>query len=304
MLRQNREKSAEDVEFELIGGLGNQLFIYFASQYFTSKTGFSASLNLNTIGSGGTNHGRSILDFNLSGNFVESIRRNPFSISERISRKIHFKLPLLKQIFQKDSRVYVSNVLGFDPRLLEVRPGTTVHGYFQSFRYFEYFHAQMNGSIELAHPSEWYVETLKIMKSVNPVVLHIRIGDYLPLRKTFGVLSSEYYKHALKKIDPDGTSTIWVFTDDIDNAKNLLAEGGISNITYICPPLQTSPSESMMLMSFAERIVIGNSTFSWWAATLGSKGKTVIFPKPWFRNSEEPLELFPTNWTATESYWW
>ena len=304
MLRHNRSKSANDVEFDLIGGLGNQLFIYFASQYYTAKTGINASLNLNTIGSGGTNHGRSILDFDLPGKFIVSKKRNQFSILARIIRKIRVKIPFLKKLCPQSSKTYVSDVLGFDPLLLEVRPGTSVHGYFQSWRYFENFLTKSNRPIKLVNPSEWYLDTLRLMNTINPIVIHIRMGDYQPLRETFGILSSGYYKYAIKSIDPHELSPIWVFSDDIDSARKILTHGEISNTTYICPPTLTSPSESMMLMSHADRIVIGNSTFSWWAATLGNKDKTVIYPKPWFRNSEEPLGLFPSNWTPVESSWW
>jgi len=301
---QNKESSGEEVQFDLIGGLGNQLFIYFASQYYTSKTGVSSSLNLSTIGSGGTDHGRSILDFDLQGNFIESKGKNPFSISARISNRIVTRIPKIGKIIQRNSRKYVSDVLGLDENLLKVKPGTTVHGYFQSWKYFENFPLKEDTQIRLVRYSNWYHETLMLMKSSNPVVIHVRIGDYQPLRETFGILGSSYYKCALERIDPDGTSPIWIFSDDIEQAKKLLSEEEISNSVFISPPEGTTPSESMMLMSHAERIIIGNSTFSWWAAMFGTKGKAVIYPKPWFKNSVEPLEMFPSSWTAIESDWW
>ena len=301
---QNRESSSKEVKFELVGGLGNQLFIYFASQYYTSKTGISTSLNLSTIGSGGTNHGRSILDFDLQGNFIDSKGRNPFSIWSRISKRVFVRIPYLRKLMLKNPRNYVSDVLGFDPNLLDVKAGTNVHGYFQSWKYFENFQTIGDGPIGLVRYSNWYNETLDLLNLTNPIVIHIRIGDYLPLRESFGILGGSYYKSALEQIDSGGTCPIWVFSDDIEQAKNLLNESEILNTVFISPPEGTSPSESMMLMSHANRIVLGNSTFSWWAAMFGNKSKTVIYPKPWFKNSVEPLEMFPSNWTAVESCWW
>ena len=304
MSYQNRKGPREEVSFELVGGLGNQLFIYFASQYYTSKTGVRTSLNLSTIGTGGTNHGRSILDFDLPGYFIESSGKNPFSIWRRISARIIARIPRLRSIVQQNSRNYISDVLGFDQNLLSILAGTNVHGYFQSWKYYENFQKTEDAHIRLVRYSKWYRDTLELMTLTNPTVIHVRIGDYLPLRESFGILGSSYYRCAVDHLETHETFPIWVFSDDIEKAKKILMESGISNTVYISPPEGTPASESMMLMSNAKRIIIGNSTFSWWAAMFGSKDKKVLYPKPWFRNSVEPQELIPSNWTEIKSSWW
>jgi len=300
----NRKVSRDEVRFELVGGLGNQLFIYFASQYYTSKTGIRTSLNLSTIGTGGTNHGRSILDFDLQGNFIESNGKNPFSTWRRIYKKIIARIPTLKSIVQQNSRNYFSDVLGFDQKLLNIQAGTNVHGYFQSWKYYENFQGNKNEPVKLVRYSKWYRDTLELMILTNPTVIHIRIGDYLPLRETFGILGSSYYRSAVDHFETHETFPIWVFSDDLEKAKKILLDSGIPNTVFISPPEGTPASESMMLMSNAKRIIIGNSTFSWWAAMFGGKDKKVIYPKPWFRNSVEPEELFPYSWTEVKSSWW
>lgn len=300
----NKEGTSAEVRFELVGGLGNQLFIYFASRYFTSKTGIRTSLDLSTIGTGGTNHGRSILDFDLKGNFIESNGKNPFSIRRRISARIIPRFPRLRGIALKISRNYVSDVLGYDQKLLSIKAGTIVHGYFQSWKYFENFQKTEDAHLRLVRYSKWYRDTLELMNLTNPTVIHIRIGDYLPLRESFGILGGSYYLRALDYLKTHETFPIWVFSDDLEMAKKILLESGISSTVYISPPEGTPASESMMMMSNAKRIIIGNSTFSWWAAMFGCGDKKVVFPKPWFRNSEEPQGLIPPSWTGIKSSWW
>jgi len=292
------------VKFELIGGVGNQLFIYFAAHYFKLQTGIETFLDVASIGAGGTNHGKTILDFELAGNFTETKTKNSFSLLRRIERKIAGRSPKFKKLFLYITKNYISPELGYDPDLVRVRIGTTVHGYFQSWKYFESSLEGVEKPLKIKNPTKWYFETLELMQSLNPTVLHIRIGDYQPLRQTFGILDGEYYRNALKEVDKDFTYPIWVFSDEIEIASKILAQAGITNVTLISPPAESSPVESLMLMSYAKRIAIGNSSYSWWAARLSERDKTVVYPWPWFRNSKIPNDMIPHGWIGLKSSWW
>jgi hypothetical protein len=51
-------------------------------------------------------------------------------------------------------------------------------------------------------------------------------------------------------------------------------------------------------MSDASHLIIGNSTFSWWAAFLRDRpGRTVIAPRPWidYKRFNE-RDLLPPDW--------
>ncbi|MDA9116980.1 alpha-1,2-fucosyltransferase [Pontimonas sp.] len=56
--------------------------------------------------------------------------------------------------------------------------------------------------------------------------------------------------------------------------------------------------ETMLLMSEAAALVIGNSTFSWWAAYMGQAEKRpVIYPRPWLaREDFDDRDLFYPEW--------
>ena len=73
--------------------------------------------------------------------------------------------------------------------------------------------------------------------------------------------------------------------------------------SIISTPNDVSDAETLILMSLASRIVIANSTFSWWAARVNGSNKTVIAPEKWFRSLPDPEFLIPNNWIKLKSYW-
>ena len=134
--------------------------------------------------------------------------------------------------------------------------------------------------------------------------MHVRRKDYCSARNTIGLLSREYYEEAifyLETVLPH--SDVWVFSDDISEAKDLLDGISSTKITWIEPPNNSDPAESLVLMSYGEGIIMANSSFSWWAAATGNVAKKVVAPSPWFRNLEEPELLIPNNWYLIPSRW-
>jgi hypothetical protein len=50
-------------------------------------------------------------------------------------------------------------------------------------------------------------------------------------------------------------------------------------------------------------MVIANSTYSWWAATLGNPNKTIACPSKWFAQMVDPEDLYPEGWIKVSSEW-
>jgi hypothetical protein len=175
--------------------------------------------------------------------------------------------------------------------------------YFQTFIHYFSLSNKLP-SIRVKNPSDWYVDQVRKIQATNAIALHIRRGDYVNLSKLHGLLDTDYYCAAVMELKSRGYDRpIWVFSDDIYEAKNLLKNRvrGITN--WVTPPSKSDPIESMMLMSFACANIIANSTFSWWGAALSTEEKPIITPLKWFRGMTDPELLYPPNWIKIRNSW-
>ena len=291
--------SQRTISTKVVGGIGNQLFCYFAGFYVSRKTNSKFVVDVSDIRNGRSVHSVSIETLILPGVFVSDNDKAIFDYGKRIVNFIRKRFPV--ELFF--SRNYFSKVIGYDPNLEEINGPTKLNGYFQTFRYFERISTKVL-PLKLKNESEWFKSTLKILQESDFVSIHIRRGDYEKLSQNYGLLSESYYRRAIEKIDALSIKGRFVvFSDDIDRARevlsNLLSEG-----TYwIDPPENVSPAESLILMSHATANIIANSTFSWWGAALNPKKSPVIAPSKWFRNMEDPQDLYPPEWHLIESSW-
>jgi hypothetical protein len=192
-------------------------------------------------------------------------------------------------------------VLGFDEKLLVQTPPITIAGYFQTRDYFLKCTSRETVSLNLRKPTDWFLRMEKEVSQEKILAIHVRRGDYLPLKESFGLLSDQYYTAALERAKQDfNYEKIWVFSDDLDTAQQLLY--GINDLSFIEPPVFSNPVESLVLMSKCRSFIISNSTFAWWAAILNSSNQ-VIYPNPWFRNSNYSQDLCVPEWIPLESKW-
>ena len=281
----------------LQGGLGNQLFQYFAAAYLARLHDIAVELDLSELERIDTSHGELITSFNLP---------EPFTISHSLQNqrltKIINQLRLLGRrwwlarfLHLKLNHEYVSSDVGFDGHLLSLKAGTSISGYFQSYIYFfEYIAMSKRPALTLKSNPAWIVPYATRLATEKVLMLHIRRGDYVSEFERIGVLCHEYYQAAihevLKRVD---LTSIWVFSDDVLSARLTLSRivGLTIPIQYIDPPMGANPSESLFLMSQGKNFVIANSTFSWWAAMLSGTDSNVIVPKDWFRSGQDPSVL-------------
>ena len=291
----------EAVTVKLVGGIGNQLFGYFAGLSLAQKRGVGLRLDVSDLHLEHAVHRSNIQALNLPGEFYVRNSNSSFinQTYERSKSWIKRRLPSLNYF----SDQYVSPVVGYDASILDQNfKKRNIAGYFQSYKYHELCLIESR-EWELRNPSSWFTQMRRTIESTNVISIHIRRGDYKNLKTTFGLLSKDYYSRAIKiATDFVPNAEFWVFTDDISDARSML-NGFVGNIVFIEPPLSSDPVESLLLMSYSKANIIANSTFSWWSARLNKQGKIVVAPRKWFYEMEDPLFLYPTSWALVESSW-
>jgi len=294
------------INVEASGGLGNQLFIYTAGRYLAEKFDCELQIDLGPVGLSGQKHGILIDKLGLGGKFYSSTpslkkyKKIVFRIIYFISRNFEFG----RKFINLFGKYYYAKDVGFDDVLERSSRGKTIRGYFQTWKYFEPISSHLRNEIKLSNPSPWFKELEIIFLETKPIVLHIRLGDYLTVGGKFGVLHSDYYLEAITLITKQlRNKEIWVFSDDIELAKQIFKETVNTNLKWASPSSDSSAEESLLLMSLGSGIIIGNSTFSWWAAMLNKNEPTVVAPKNWFKGAATPRDLFPPNWHLIENSW-
>lgn len=284
---------------KVVGGIGNQLFCYFAGYYLAKKLGYELKVDVSDIRNKRSVHDVSIEALELPGAFFAKSSSSVQHLANRISDKINRTLPILR--ISKNS--FISNQIGFDPLLEKIELPTSIQGYFQSYKYFLSFSHSQSG-IRLKNPSPWYLQMEKTLSDKQFTSLHIRRGDYLNYSKTYGLLSAKYYEDAIETLaQKDGLHRVHVFSDDINAAREMLKLTVPADTVWISPPVESNPVESLMLMSLASSNIIANSTYSWWGANLNKEKSAVIAPKKWFRSMPDPEFLYPPEWQLIESHW-
>jgi hypothetical protein len=272
------------VTIQPIGGLGNQLFIY--------ATGVAVSLDLGCeliisddwfrhqhkrtyeldaiAHRGRVAQGDSVPKRHLSERPANWLRKHGFAVAE-----------------PRTSRHFREGSFAYDQRILDVRPGAELHGYFQSWKYFQR-HAELvrQDVTSILSPSAWFLEMRETLNKVGTwTAVHVRRGDYLHpgTVEYHGLAGIEYYERALALVDSNvGDQAIVVFSDQPELALKIFESLGRQCI-LIEPPPESRPIESVNLMSMATAAVIANSSFSWWAAWLGEEQMAlVVAPRPWF----------------------
>lgn len=147
------------------------------------------------------------------------------------------------------------------------------------------------------------------------VSIHVRRGDYLlPQHHHFCILGVDYYNEAIQKfMDNIERYHFVVFSNDIDWCKENLIEGDM--VTFIEPGAEdygwSAPSETgiedLILMSLCDHNIIGNSSYSLWAALKNeNKNKKVVCPKNYLKEYSSFRHIngnyYPTDWIVIENY--
>ena len=179
----------------------------------------------------------------------------------------------------------------FNEKLFNECPDwVSLYGFFQTEKYFKNVEDIIRKDFifkeEILGPCDDMMQG--VLEGGRVVGLHIRRQDYLtnPNHQFVGL---DYYKRALSKFPSD--IQVLVFSDD----SKWCHEQSLFNDDRFMISENDSGYVDMCLMTMCTDFIIGNSSFYWWAAWLGNRGK-VIAPKNWFPDDKDTSDLYCDGW--------
>lgn len=187
----------------------------------------------------------------------------------------------------------------FSPSVFTVSDGARLDGYFQSPKYFVGVEDQIRDELtRVCSPSSWMLAKEAELASLGKwTAIHVRRGNYAS-HPSMGFVGIDFYMRAVRLLDEvNGRLPLVLFSDTPEVLGEFVEIWG-DRLQVVAPPASTRPIESLTVMSHASALVIGNSTFSWWAAFLRHRyGRTVIAPRPWLNDVQvNERDLFPPDW--------
>ena len=280
------------------GGLGNQLFTYFAAADYAFKYHRQLILHIDELKFGYSKRDFLLQDLNLPYPYVVS------NLNKSNKKIIHIILMIIQKFFFaiNHNLAYHSLSSGYDSSLLLKPNLRLLKGYFQTYIHFDNIKKiYPDFEIGLKHKSDRYLSIYNEIMKHYPIVVHVRRGDYKKLVDIYGLLSESYYLKALNNAKATDNSKIWIVSDCLEDIK--LHFKNIQNDFQIYEIDNLKDSEILTLMSSAKCLIMSNSSFSWWAGKLGNDSKTVFYPDPWYPKMEIPIFHKPPKWISQTALW-
>ena len=270
----------------LIGGVGNQLFQYTFGQFLKHKFGVEVCYDIVAFDT--VDKGRN-LELQLLDKSLPLFETSNFFFSKYKSWKK--RLFLYGFLLKKNNKYYTK----YSPEEISLFTEKGLSYFDGWWQYPALLRDTINNMEDFFIPKQpipvqiqkYYTE---ILSNNFAVALHVRRGDYFTSKyaKTYAVCNVEYYTSAVNLMcEKLRSCKFYVFSDDLDWVKsNLILP---SNTIYV-KNYNINSYWYIYLMSLCRNIIISNSSFSWWGATLNRNlHKIVIAPKYWSTKKNNTL---------------
>jgi hypothetical protein len=227
-----------------------------------------------------------------------SANRRPNSI---YLRPLQLIASAIVSLYLREPRQIISPVgIGYAEIRKSAYPKLYV-GYFQSYVWATAVRKEMM-SLRILEPSRMLLDFKALAVSEKPLIVHVRLGDYVGI-ESFGIPSRTYYEEAILLQDKNSKiNKIWLFSNEPEDAITFIPKIYHDRVRVV-PEIGNSSSETLEMMRHGVGYVIGNSTYSWWGAFLSyTENPFVVAPSPWFKGEPSPNDLIPTNWLQIEAF--
>lgn len=267
--------------------LGNQMFQYAYLKTISAEYGYDIKLEANSSAYGHTKP--QLFDaFDIPEKYISHSQLSNFIV------------------IQEPSMLYDDTIR--TQKIPNIHGNILFDGYFQSEKYFKKYEDVIRKEFifkkNIIESGNRFMDNLKqsLQPNTEIVALHVRRTDaiysdspYFPTTEIYRNNAINYFRSKLKNFH------ILIFSDDKEWCKNNISYDGIQ--TTIVNGL--NDLEEMYVMSICNHIVIGASTYSWWAAWLCAyNNKIIIAPDKWFSDkiylnqplSKQEKDIVPENW--------
>ena len=165
-----------------------------------------------------------------------------------------------------------------------------LYGYFQNAEILEPMRDSFSQLFSLKQDTD-HENVVKFISKIKPnsVSVSVRVAkkEELQMGERFVYSNKDYYLYAVKRIQEarkEGLQIV-VSSNDLSFIKSQRWFEGFDNVLYLED--FTAP-EQIEVLKHCRDFVLSNSTFSWWAAFLGSarQNSIVISPRIWFQGED------------------
>ena len=102
-----------------------------------------------------------------------------------------------------------------------------------------------------------------------------------------GIVRNDYYERAIGLLDDlVGELPLVLFSDSPEMLSDL-SDRYLNRVVPVSTPQEVRAIDVLQVMSDAAHLVLGNSTFSWWAAFIKNRtDRYIIAPRPWLDDQQ------------------
>jgi len=289
------------------GGLGNQLFEYAMARALSLRTGADLLLNVDAFEDDVTYARRYSLDMFQVRPRIDRVRGG------WLRRVLEWKKELLPRLMYAYCRE--PWYAGREALPEKWRGRLWLNGYWQSEAYFADFADVIHKDLTFAHAEE--VANSEIGKQIasceESVFVHVR--SFFDARGKGNAEASVpivYYENAVRYLveHVGGEPCFFLFSDEPEFAESRMrpiVERLGARMSVVRAGTIEMPGTDFHLMRMCRHAIVGNSSFSWWAAWLGerdslAKGRPSVIVRPdgipfWGANRE----FWPDRWVEIET---
>ena len=271
---------------KMIGGLGNQMFIY--AFYLQMRKRFPGTrIDLSDM-----RHYHAHNGYELDRVFGISDRE--FCIAKPLKKVLEFLF--FKVILERKQNLETMEAFTKS----YAYPFLYFKGFYQSERFFKDVEGEVRQAFAFdLNKANAECQTLarQIQENPHAVSLHVRRGDYMEPKfyKRYGTVCSQaYFQRAVEMMLAQVPQAhFYIFSDDVEWVQQNLR---LPRATVVSCNRGADSWQDMMLMSLCRHNIICNSTFSWWGAWLNANPeKRVIAPSRWLADVDMPY-IIPETW--------